>query len=100
MNSTNSVIEEHEPLQTVSVHHYSHSTPRIIHPRLSHQDTCESDAGLVEDIGIITMCMNSCTVQNTFKAKHIDTVNPEIFAKILFSGKALKDILAALKICD
>ena len=81
MNSTNSVIEEHEPLQTVSVHHYSHNTPRIIHPRLSHQETCESDAGLVEDIGIITMCMNSCTVQTTFKAKHIDST---LFFVLLF----------------
>ena len=29
-----------------------------------------------------------------------NTVNSEIFARILFSQKALKDIFAALKICD
>ena len=45
------MIEEQEQ-RTVSVQHYAHNAPRIIHPKIAHQDTCESDAGLVEDIGI------------------------------------------------
>lgn len=48
MNSQSSLLEESEP-QTISVQHYAH-VPRIIHPKLPHQETCESDAGLVEDI--------------------------------------------------
>lgn len=49
MNSQSSLMEEpeHHP---VSVQQYAHNAPRIIHPKLPHQDTCESDAGLVEDI--------------------------------------------------
>ena len=52
MNSQTSLIEE-------PVHHgvslpqlYSQpAVPRIIHPQFTRQDTCESDAGVVEDIG-------------------------------------------------
>ena len=47
MGSTQSLVEEHEPHQ-VSVQHHS---PRLINVKLPHQDTCESDGGILEDIG-------------------------------------------------
>lgn len=55
MNSQSSLIEEPEHTG-INVQHL-YNTPRIVHPRLPHQETCESDAGVVEDIGSYIYCL-------------------------------------------
>ncbi|KAH3882276.1 hypothetical protein DPMN_006210 [Dreissena polymorpha] len=52
LGSTQSLVEEpeHAPVTVQTVQQLSRGSPRMVSVKLPHQDTCESDGGMLEDI--------------------------------------------------
>ena len=58
MGSQSSLIEEPHSPSVVTVQNLARHSSRVIPSKLPHQDTCESDGGILEDIGKEINCVS------------------------------------------